>query len=251
MHPGLGFAGLAALGHRDLLYGSSPGTDRLYEIDVVVGFTGSDFSLSLDAAPFDHKRGDLDSPFCAAHSQCDDGDACTANVCSPGGCQFPATEAICDGLDDNCNFLVDEGFPDQDLDGQADCVDPDDDGDGVLDENDCAPWDDAKASGAPAEVTSLRWSAPPSTLEWDGQGPQVVYDVLQGTIGDLRADGDVSKASCLASDVVDTRYRDVRLAPSSGTGRYYLIRAQKTACGTGTYGFASAGPERVPITDCP
>ena len=244
-------AGLAALGHTDVMYGAAPAPDKLWVVAPVTGRTGVSRPLTLDDSPFDLKRGDLDSPFCASNSDCDDSDACTANVCSPGGCLFPATEAVCDGLDDNCNLLVDEGFPDLDADGQADCVDTDDDGDGVVDGNDCAPWDDTTWSGTPAEVTSVRWTAAPATMEWDGQGPGVVYDVLEGAIDDLRVDGNVSRASCLANSVMDARYRDVRFAPSPDTGRYYLIRAQKTACGSGTYGFPSAGPERIPTVDCP
>ncbi|MBU0967913.1 MAG: putative metal-binding motif-containing protein [Proteobacteria bacterium] len=48
---------------------------------------------------------------------------------------------ICDGLDNDCNGIVDEGFPDNDQDGEMDCVDPDDDNDGWLDEEDCRPFD--------------------------------------------------------------------------------------------------------------
>jgi hypothetical protein len=37
--------------------------------------------------------------------------------------------------------------------------------------------------------------------------------------------------------------------PAPGTGFYYLVRA-RNACGVGTYGFASAGAERVSVA-CP
>ncbi len=50
-----------------------------------------------------------------------------------------AVAEICDGLDNNCDGVKDEGFNDQDLDGKPDCVDLDDDGDGELDITDCAP----------------------------------------------------------------------------------------------------------------
>ncbi|GEM_PF-6056583 len=46
---------------------------------------------------------------------------------------------LCNGLDDNCNGLVDEGFQDWDADGMADCIDPDDDNDGSPDDEDCDP----------------------------------------------------------------------------------------------------------------
>ncbi|TNF32387.1 MAG: hypothetical protein EP329_10385 [Deltaproteobacteria bacterium] len=59
-------------------------------------------------------------------------------------CVGVAAEAeVCDGRDQNCNGEADEGFPDLDDDGIADCVDPDDDGDGTPDDQDCAPKDAA------------------------------------------------------------------------------------------------------------
>jgi len=49
---------------------------------------------------------------------------------------FPGADELCNGADDNCDDAIDEGFPDQDADGIADCTDPDADGDGVLDSAD-------------------------------------------------------------------------------------------------------------------
>ena len=59
----------------------------------------------------------------------------------PGVCTPPdgADEDACDGTDDDCNGLVDDGHPDTDEDGLADCVDTDDDGDGVPDDEDNCP----------------------------------------------------------------------------------------------------------------
>jgi len=53
----------------------------------------------------------------------------------------PYVEEACNGKDDNCNLLVDEGFPDSDADKFADCIDEDDDNDGFVDEADCQALD--------------------------------------------------------------------------------------------------------------
>jgi len=45
----------------------------------------------------------------------------------------------CDGVDQNCNGIIDEGFPDSEGDGVANCVDPDDDNDGQDDDVDNCP----------------------------------------------------------------------------------------------------------------
>ena len=56
------------------------------------------------------------------------------------GCPESGSTEVCDGSDNDGDTLIDEGFPNYDNDGQADCVDPDDDGDTVLDGPDqCDP----------------------------------------------------------------------------------------------------------------
>ena len=50
-----------------------------------------------------------------------------------------STPEVCDGMDNDLNEGVDEGFINTDGDGMADCVDPDDDEDGLSDEVDLAP----------------------------------------------------------------------------------------------------------------
>jgi len=49
------------------------------------------------------------------------------------------TTDACDGKDNDCDGATDEGHPDTDGDAQADCVDTDDDADGVLDAADNCP----------------------------------------------------------------------------------------------------------------
>ena len=52
---------------------------------------------------------------------------------------YPGALEVCDGVDNNCDGVVDEGFKDLDLDGLADCIDPDDDNDNVPDGLDNCP----------------------------------------------------------------------------------------------------------------
>ncbi len=50
----------------------------------------------------------------------------------------PAPE-VCNGIDDNCSGETDEGSADTDQDKIADCIDPDDDNDGLADDKDNCP----------------------------------------------------------------------------------------------------------------
>ena len=59
-------------------------------------------------------------------------------ACDP---QEGGTPEECNGLDDNCDLAVDEGFANTDGDEAADCVDEDDDDDGVPDGEDNCPLD--------------------------------------------------------------------------------------------------------------
>jgi hypothetical protein len=92
LHPFLDMSGLAALGHGDLLGGTSPLDDHLYEVDPVIGLTGNSNLLTLNSVRFDHRRGDLDSPFCEGDDACADENPCTSDVCSPGGCLHPPVD---------------------------------------------------------------------------------------------------------------------------------------------------------------
>jgi hypothetical protein len=51
----------------------------------------------------------------------------------------PMADEVCNGDDDDCDDLVDEDYPDLDEDGKANCIDVDDDGDGVIDGSDNCP----------------------------------------------------------------------------------------------------------------
>jgi len=72
-----------------------------------------------------------------AHGTCPGTGFCVAGELQCVGVEAEAE--ICDGRDQDCDGLTDEGFPDSDDDGIADCMDGDDDDDGTPDEQDCAP----------------------------------------------------------------------------------------------------------------
>jgi hypothetical protein len=161
----------------------------------------------------------------------------------------------CNGVDDNCNGLVDEGYPNFDHDALADCVDLDDDNDGIADTADCAPFDPANSTPPVLEVKDLQWvrsDVRTNLLSWRDQGAGVRYDLASGLVSALRPDGGVGGALCLADNVASAAYDDSRPAPPRGDEYYYLVRAEKPpTCGTGSYGLASSGVPRVPVSDCP
>ena len=51
----------------------------------------------------------------------------------------PGAAEVCNGIDDDCDGQIDEGFTNTDGDALADCIDPDDDNDGISDGADNCP----------------------------------------------------------------------------------------------------------------
>ena len=100
------------------------GTDDDCDSLVDEGFVDSDFDQLTDCIDGD-----------------DDNDQTPdAQDCKPLDAKVhPGAPEICNGLDDDCNGLVDEGFPDTDGDKTADCVEGDTDGDGIDDGLDNCP----------------------------------------------------------------------------------------------------------------
>ncbi|MGB0591224.1 MAG: thrombospondin type 3 repeat-containing protein [Myxococcota bacterium] len=97
-----------------------------------------------DNCPFDWNAQQLDTDGDNQGDACDDDDDgdgdLDADDCEPlNSAVHVAALEVCNGLDDNCDGATDEGFSDLDDDGEADCLDVDDDGDGVLDTFDNCP----------------------------------------------------------------------------------------------------------------
>jgi len=95
-----------------------------------------------------------------------DGDACDLDDdndlvadlqdCSPMNPDVsPKAVEKCNGVDDDCDLVVDEGFPDTDFDKLSDCMDDDDDGDGTADTKDCEPLNPAVSPAAVEKCNGL------------------------------------------------------------------------------------------------
>ncbi len=103
----------------------------------------------------------------------------------------------------------------------------------------------------PGEVRRLNiQKGPPMLFSWQPLGLGIVYDVASGLVSDLAQDGGTMGASCLANDLLEPFWADIRPDPSPGEAYYYLIRGSNY-CGNGTYGFGSGDMERQPDFDCP
>jgi len=119
----------------------------------------------------------------------------------------------------------------------------DGDGDGVRDGLDCAPGNGG-AFAIPPEIAGVAFSSRTS-LRWrsraSASGTATLYDVLRGPLAALPV-GPGSDEVCAADGSAATSL-GAATAPLPGTGFYYLVRGS-TVCGVGSYGLASAGPER-------
>jgi len=131
-------------------------------------------------------------------------------------------------------------FPDADVDGRENAIDPDDDNDGVADGSDCAPLL-AGSFALPREVTGVTF-ADKTSLRWNsaapGAGTATVHNVLRGALNQLPVGAGASEV-CLAPALAGTAITDAVL-PLRGQGFWYLVRGSND-CGRGTYGAATSG----------
>jgi hypothetical protein len=179
-----------------------------------------------------------------------------------------ASDASCDGIDNNCNFEIDEGFQTHDSfcgvgacasTGTAECVG------GVLSDS-CVPGtpstetcngiddncdgtiDNAPIpTGTPSVVLS-RISGGAATLTWASVSAATGYDAVRGSLQTLRTTlGSFSAATttCLGNDIGATSVNDLQ-SPTVGQGFWYLLRAEN--CGGGA-SYDSGAPKQVAPRD--
>jgi hypothetical protein len=100
---------------------------------------------------------------------------------------------------------------------------------------------DAVFDPLPLPVTGLVASKVPGAVRiaWVSQNPPAgvatSYDIVTGSLTDLRGSNNFDGAGCLANNVANTPYDDIRGDPGVGRGSYYLVRASSVG-GTTTYG---------------
>ncbi len=144
------------------------------------GIPDGDDNCPLVTNP-DQGNFDLDSMGDACDPDDDNDQSPDADDCAPLDASIrPGALEICNGIDDNCDGFADEGFSDLDDDGEADCVDLDDDGDDVFDEVDNCP------------VT-------PNAGQFDADGDGIGDACEEDTDGDL--DPDLTDCAPLNPDV--------------------------------------------------
>jgi len=136
---------------------------------------------------------------------------------------------------------------DSDSDLLADCVDPDDDNDGVADGGDCAPVN-AGVWGVPVEVEGVDVQIGAQTMvSWQEQalGPATGYEVVTGQIVEP-GQVDFAAGACLGPALGASPASDGRVGPPAGAIWYYMVKS-RNICGAGTYGT----PARDAHPPCP
>jgi len=115
-----------------------------------------DVDSDCDGDRVDHFA-DLDGdgvPDCVDPDADGDGFDATLDCDDANAAVFPGAAEACDAVDSDCDGSLVDDFVDLDADALPDCIDPDDDGDGDPDTNDCAPRDATVHAGA-AEACDL------------------------------------------------------------------------------------------------
>jgi len=158
---------------------SCDGADSDCDGDLVDGFLDTDSDGTPDCVDGD-----------------DDGDGSLDGAdCAPlDPTVGPGASELCDGVDSDCDGDLVDGFADSDLDATPDCIDPDDDGDGVADTADCAPLNPLVWPGAPELCDSIDSDCDGDLL--DGAADLDLYGTPDCIDADDDGDGDPDATDC-------------------------------------------------------
>ncbi|MEM7247386.1 MAG: M64 family metallopeptidase [Acidobacteriota bacterium] len=148
---------------------------------------------------------------------------------------------------------ADGGAADLDTDGIEDACDPDIDGDGLLNEDDCSPREALPHAELP-EVTDLRasgrslldltWTSLPELAD----RPDGRYGVLRGVLEDLHVERDFRSACRIELG------SEAGASVLAGSLSVYYLLVALDSCGPGPLGVGSSGPRTVDwvaLPDCP
>ncbi len=149
--------------------------------------------------------GDVDA---VMHCLCEPDEATFYTASKSGDCADltaavnPDATEICNGIDDDCDDGVDENAgPDTDGDGMADCVDPDDDNDTWVDEEDCAPLSNLVHPGATEACNGADEDCDGLTDEAGATGCETWYRDTDGD--EVGSDAAPAKCLCAADPATD------------------------------------------------
>ncbi|MDQ7006425.1 MAG: VCBS repeat-containing protein [Acidobacteriota bacterium] len=147
-------------------------------------------------------------------------------------------------LPDNCPLVANADQTDSDGDGRGDACQVDWDGDGVTDDDDCAPAD--PAGGPPGGVAGLAFEAgSESVITWSPAALADRYDVSRGDLASLDGSDYGACRNDDDPDTTDTRFEDAS-TPAAGAGYFYLVRSRNDLCAlAGSWGHTSEGAERA------
>ncbi|MCP3981156.1 MAG: hypothetical protein GY716_17800 [bacterium] len=149
---------------------------------------------------------------------------------------------------DNCPDISNASQSDVDGDALGNPCDDDDDGDQLLDVDDCAPLD--AAQGLPGTVETLAVVRGPGNptdadLSWSSAVRANAYDLIRGLVSGLAG----GYGSCHQSAIVGQTWLDADLPPA-GEIFTYLVRGNDLGCGGGgSLGDDSSGAPRP--SPCP
>lgn len=163
-----------------------------------------------------------------------------------------------DGLDNDCDGLVDEGF---DVDGDGldtpsdNCPlvsNPDQsdlDADRRGDACDCDPVNPV-AWTTPTPVPEIDMTSPDGGLiTWADQERDTTYDAFVGTLSALRGSGDIASSGCEVTLIPSPYLYHGLPDPALGDGQFFVVRS-RNGCGTSSYEHG-AGLDGGVLAVCP